>query len=97
MGPSSLGFPRRARSEPEDHARHRADHHRRVRGLRCVRGGDGLDRLGGHMAVTKKWLEECDQFATAEYLQADAVIFLQARLKRLLKEYRSLAEEIKKA
>ena len=49
------------------------------------------------MAVTKKWLEECDQFATAEYLQADAVIFLQARLKRLLKEYRSLAEEIKKA
>jgi len=44
------------------------------------------------MAVSEKWLEETDQFATAEYLQADAVIFLQARLKRLLKEYRALRE-----
>ena len=47
------------------------------------------------MAVSEKWLDECDQFATAEYLQADAVIFLQARLKRLLKEYRTLKEATK--
>ena len=46
-------------------------------------------------AISEKWLQEADQFATAEYLPPDAVIFLQARLKRLLKEYRALAEEIK--
>jgi len=45
------------------------------------------------MAVTKKWLEETEQWATAEYIKADGIMFLQARLKRLLKEYRLLAEQ----
>ena len=49
------------------------------------------------MAVSKKWLEETEQWATAEYIRADGVMFLQARLKRLLKEYRALVEEIKQA
>ena len=34
----------------------------------------------------RAYLVECDEWATAEYLQADAVIFLQARLGRVLKE-----------
>ena len=45
------------------------------------------------MSVSEKWLEEAEQFATAEYLAQDAVIYLQARLKRLIKEYRLLQEK----
>jgi len=45
------------------------------------------------MAVSKQWLEESDQWASAEYINADGVVFLQARLKRLLKEYRLLVNK----
>jgi hypothetical protein len=45
------------------------------------------------MAVSDKWLDEAEQFATAEYLAPDAIIFLQARLKRLIREYKILREE----
>jgi len=45
------------------------------------------------MAVSDKWLDEAEQFATAEYLAPDAIIFLQARLKRLIREYKILKEE----
>lgn len=45
------------------------------------------------MAVSDQWLEDSEQWATAEYLQPDSIKFLQARLKRLVREYRALRNQ----
>ena len=45
------------------------------------------------MSVTELWLREAEEYATASRLGGDATIYLQARMKRLLKEYRLLLDQ----
>src|SRR4051812_1018597 len=54
---------------------------------RCVCGQSLLPEVPPPVApVDDKWLEETEQWASAEYLAPDAIKYLQARLKRLLRE-----------